>query len=77
MTIPAAQYLRMSTEHQRYSFDNQIAAIKGYADRHNFVVTETYSDSAKSGLMFRNRAALPFVVFAKLSKSGSLSHNFP
>ena len=58
MTIPAAQYLRMSTEHQRYSFDNQIAAIKGYADTHNFVVTETYSDSAKSGLMFKNRAAL-------------------
>ena len=58
MSIPVAQYLRMSTEHQRYSFDNQIAAIKNYADTHNFDVTETYFDSAKSGLMLKNRAAL-------------------
>ena len=58
MPIPAAQYLRMSTEHQRYSFDNQTAAIKTYADAHNFDVTDTYSDSAKSGLAFTNRAAL-------------------
>jgi DNA invertase Pin-like site-specific DNA recombinase len=58
MPIPAAQYLRMSTEHQRYSFDNQAAAIRSYAGAHNFDVTETYFDSAKSGLMLRNRAAL-------------------
>lgn len=58
MSVPAAQYLRMSTEHQRYSFENQIAAIKSYADTHDFEVTETYSDFAKSGLMLKNRAAL-------------------
>jgi DNA invertase Pin-like site-specific DNA recombinase len=56
--IPVAEYLRMSTEHQRYSFDNQATAIRSYADAHNFDVTETYSDSAKSGLMLKNRAAL-------------------
>ena len=27
MSVPAAQYLRMSTEHQNYSLDNQAAAI--------------------------------------------------
>ena len=58
MATPAAQYLRMSTEHQRYSFDNQSTAIKSYADGHNFDVIETYSDSAKSGLVFKNRAGL-------------------
>ena len=28
--IPAAQYLRMSTEHQRYSLKNQADAIAAY-----------------------------------------------
>ena len=26
--VPAAQYLRMSTEHQQYSLENQSSAIK-------------------------------------------------
>jgi DNA invertase Pin-like site-specific DNA recombinase len=30
-SIPAAQYLRMSTDHQQYSLDNQIAVIGAYA----------------------------------------------
>jgi DNA invertase Pin-like site-specific DNA recombinase len=30
--LPAAQYLRMSTEHQQYSLDNQADAIRKYAD---------------------------------------------
>ena len=28
----AAQYVRMSTNHQRYSIENQAAAIAAYAD---------------------------------------------
>jgi DNA invertase Pin-like site-specific DNA recombinase len=56
--IAAAQYLRMSTEHQLYSFENQSAAIKGYADTHGFCVLQTYSDAARSGLVLRNRAGL-------------------
>jgi DNA invertase Pin-like site-specific DNA recombinase len=32
----AAQYLRMSTEHQQYSILNQSAAIALYAAAHNF-----------------------------------------
>ena len=31
LPIPAAQYLRMSTEHQQYSLVNQAAAIERYA----------------------------------------------
>jgi DNA invertase Pin-like site-specific DNA recombinase len=56
--IAAAQYLRMSTEHQLYSFENQSAAIKEYADTHGFCVIRTYSDAARTGLVLRNRAGL-------------------
>jgi DNA invertase Pin-like site-specific DNA recombinase len=56
--IPAAQYLRMSTEHQQYSLENQSAAIQVYAGSHRFEIVRTYSDSAKSGLVLRHRTGL-------------------
>jgi DNA invertase Pin-like site-specific DNA recombinase len=56
--IPAAQYLRMSTEHQQYSLENQSAKIGQYAVKHGFEIVCTYSDEAKSGLTLRNRSAL-------------------
>ena len=56
--VPVAQYLRMSTEHQQYSLQNQAERIKQYADEHNFGVIQTYSDAAKSGLVLRSRKGL-------------------
>jgi len=56
--VPAAQYVRMSTEHQQYSLENQTDAIRKYAALHDFEVTQTYSDSAKSGVILRNRPGL-------------------
>ena len=56
--VPAAQYLRMSTEHQQYSLDNRSAAIQKYAECHGFTVVRTYSDPAKSGLSFKDRRGL-------------------
>ena len=56
--IPAAQYLRMSTEHQQYSVENQSTAIQKYAESHSFEVVRTYSDTAKSGLVLRRRTGL-------------------
>ena len=56
--VPAAQYLRMSTDHQQYSLDNQADAIAQYAVRHGFQVVKTYSDAAKSGLRLKNRPGL-------------------
>lgn len=56
--IPAAQYLRMSTENQQYSLQNQADAIAKYALDHGFEVVKTYSDAAKSGLRLRNRDGL-------------------
>jgi len=56
--VPAAQYLRMSTEHQQYSLENQATAIQKYAETQGFEVVLTYSDAAKSGLVLRRRAGL-------------------
>jgi len=58
LRIPAAQYLRMSTEHQQYSLENQSAAIQKYAESHGFEITRAYSDAAKTGLVLKRRAGL-------------------
>ncbi len=57
-SILAAQYLRMSTEHQQYSIDNQEQVIEQYAKDHGFIITRTYSDPAQSGLWLKNRRGL-------------------
>jgi DNA invertase Pin-like site-specific DNA recombinase len=54
----AAQYLRMSTDHQRYSLINQRAAIAEYAERQGYRIVETYSDPGKSGLSLKGRDGL-------------------
>ena len=56
--IPAAQYLRMSTDQQQYSLLNQAAVIARYAERGNFVIVKTYEDAARSGLVLRERPGL-------------------
>lgn len=56
--VPAAEYVRMSTEHQKYSTDNQSRAIREYADRRGYEIVESYADEGKSGLNIGGRAAL-------------------
>jgi DNA invertase Pin-like site-specific DNA recombinase len=56
--VPAAQYLRMSTDHQQYSLDNQADAIALYASLHGFSIVRTYSDAARSGLSLKRRDGL-------------------
>lgn len=56
--IPAAMYVRMSTEHQQYSTENQADAIRQYADRHGFRIVETFADEGKSGLSIEGRESL-------------------
>jgi DNA invertase Pin-like site-specific DNA recombinase len=54
----AAEYVRMSTEHQQYSTQNQGQTIREYADRRGIRIVKTYSDDAKSGLIIGGRMAL-------------------
>jgi DNA invertase Pin-like site-specific DNA recombinase len=56
--LRAAQYVRMSTDHQRYSIQNQAAAIATYAASHNLTIVRTFADQGESGLRIKNRGAL-------------------
>jgi hypothetical protein len=54
----AAQYVRMSTEHQKYSTENQAEIIARYAAQRGFEIVRTYEDAGKSGLRLDGRDAL-------------------
>jgi DNA invertase Pin-like site-specific DNA recombinase len=56
--IRAAQYVRMSTEHQQYSTENQSDAIARYAEQHGMEIVVTHADSGKSGLTLAGREEL-------------------
>lgn len=51
VAIPVAEYVRMSTEDQKYSIPSQQAAIRKYAAEHGFVIAQSYADPGKSGLL--------------------------
>lgn len=67
--IPAAQYLRMSTDHQQFSFANQKEVIRKYAARNGFAITRTYNDAGKTGVNLRQRPGLKALL--RDVKSGS------
>ncbi|MDP1940850.1 MAG: recombinase family protein [Gallionella sp.] len=54
----AAEYVRMSTEHQQYSTENQADKIREYAARRGIEIIKTYADAGKSGLRIDGRQAL-------------------
>ena len=58
MPIRAAQYVRMSTEHQQYSTENQSDVIRDYAARRGYEIVRTYADDGKSGLRMEGRDSL-------------------
>ena len=51
----AARYVRMSTEHQQYSTENQGDKIREYAERRGLDIVRTYADEGKSGLRIDGR----------------------
>lgn len=57
-TSKAAMYVRMSTDHQKYSTENQEATIREYAAKKNLEIIEIYADQGKSGLKLKGRDAL-------------------
>jgi len=48
----------MSTDHQRYSIENQKQAIAEYALLHDLEIVRTYADEGRSGLHIKRRDAL-------------------
>ena len=56
--VRAVEYVRMSTDHQRYSTENQADTIRQYAAARGFEIVHTYADSGKSGLRLDGRDAL-------------------
>ena len=56
--VRAAQYVRMSTDHQKYSTENQAESIASYAALRGFEIVRTYEDSGKSGLRIGGRQSL-------------------
>ena len=56
--IRAAEYVRMSTDHQQYSTANQSEAIRAYAAERGMEIIRTYADEGKSGLSLYMRSGL-------------------
>lgn len=56
--LRAVEYVRMSTEHQQYSTENQADKIREYAARRGIEIVRTYADAGKSGLRSEGRASL-------------------
>lgn len=48
----------MSTDHQKYSTENQSEATREYATRRGLEIVRTYADEGRSGLRLDGRAAL-------------------
>jgi DNA invertase Pin-like site-specific DNA recombinase len=56
--LRAAQYVRVSTDHQKYSIENQAAAIAAYAAHRNITIVRTYADHGRSGVRIDGREEL-------------------
>jgi DNA invertase Pin-like site-specific DNA recombinase len=52
------EYVRMSTEHQQYSTENQADKIREYAAKRGIEIVRTYTDAGKSGLRMEGRTSL-------------------
>jgi DNA invertase Pin-like site-specific DNA recombinase len=72
--LRAAQYVRMSTELQRYSIQNQAAAIATFARQKNLTIVRTYVDEGRSGLRIRNRAGLTKLIEDVSSGQADFDH---
>ena len=69
----AAEYVRMSTEHQQYSTENQSDKIREYAAYRGIEIVRTYADAGKSGLNIGGRLSLQQLI--KDVESGAADFN--
>lgn len=71
--LRAAEYVRMSTEHQQYSTQNQVARIREYAAQRGIEVIRTYADEGKSGLRIAGRHALQQLILDVESRTADFT----
>lgn len=69
----AAQYLRMSQEHQRYSIGNQRAFIDKFASDRGIEIVKTYMDEGRSGVTVDRRTGLQRLLSDVLSGAAPFS----
>ncbi len=56
--VPAVAYVRMSTDHQRYSTESQLDVLRSYATARGLQILRVFEDSGGSGLRLDGREAL-------------------
>jgi DNA invertase Pin-like site-specific DNA recombinase len=56
--LRAAQYVRMSTDHQKYSPENQRIAMASYAEPRGITIVRSFADEGRSGLTIVERNGL-------------------
>lgn len=69
----AAQYIRMSTEHQRYSPEAQREYIGAFASDRGIEIVRTYLDEGRSGVSMRRRSGLQALLADVLSGAAPFS----
>ncbi len=70
---PAVAYVRMSTDHQKYSTENQLDVIRHYATARGLKIIRVYEDSGRSGLRLDGREALQRLMAEVESKAADFS----
>jgi len=63
----------MSTDHQKYSTENQLETIRRYAEQRGFEISEIFEDSGRSGLKVDGRDGLQQLMQAVQSGSAKFS----
>lgn len=71
--VRAAQYVRMSSEHQFFSIEVQKVAIAQYAVARGYEIVATYADEGKSGLSLKGRAGLKKLLVDAINPCRSFS----
>jgi DNA invertase Pin-like site-specific DNA recombinase len=71
--VRVAQYIRKSTDHQKYSTENQSASIHEYAARRAMQIVRTYADEGISGVTFRKRESLQQLIDDVVSRKADFS----
>lgn len=69
----AAEYMRMSTEHQQYSIANQSVILQEYANARSIEIVRSYVDRGKSGLALEGRPGLQNLLQTVISGKADFS----